>query len=392
MEDGVHNCEAPTSEPDYFLPTLTIGGELDGAVRITRIAEAFYTQRNQPQNPVVVVSGMAHASVLDAAQAASFPKRMTDVDLKPEITVDSASRQVADFIRCFVLFMETGKPNSALASAIVSASTYFRPFVDAFVGQESNWFWTGGDEEHGSSPWAAAVQKDMCAPYPSNFKGWGVETNEFRLVSDENTIPPYFRPQHRAQIDNVTIDSNTISQLRFVEVTIEETAAGLNGFGIIKEEKNAILHAIPDVGENFTSAIEIATKLRSRQYFFNVTSSDGSPESLDDGNRCGDINQRALDWAYSRLPAAARTRYDRSSARKLVVAVDVLPSPPAGPFWIWLYMAYSPSADGMAVEMSSPYAFYSMDAGDYGYGNHYCKLLSPARALEFMLIDALRSA
>lgn len=43
LEEGVHDCFGKNTI-DYPVPSLTIGGELDGVVRVTRIAEAYYTQ------------------------------------------------------------------------------------------------------------------------------------------------------------------------------------------------------------------------------------------------------------------------------------------------------------------------------------------------------------
>ncbi len=67
---------------------------------------------------------------------------------------------------------------------------------------------------------------------------------------------------------------------------------------------------------------------------------------------------------------------------------DTKPTIPAGPWWIWSYLDFSPN--GNCVSVSSYYAFFNLQANEYGRGNHYCKLLSPARALEWILVDGLR--
>ncbi len=390
LTDGVHKCAVDKSVPSFKLPTLTIAAELDGLVRITRIAEAFYTQSSVAyKHPVVVIPAASHASVLN--EGVSLSSKITDLDLKAEISNSVAASQVAQVVRSFILNISgvNSIETSVLQHKVTEASTYFAPIIEAFVQLEGNWFFTGGDEENGSSGWAAGAQQLLASPTPVAVHGWGKSTNEFHLLSDEDKIPPYFRPMHRASIDANTIDSTTIAQLRFVEVSLADVGIGLNGFGIIKEEKTAILGQLSDNGESFVSAIEIATKMRSRQYLFNVTNaSEGAADSLDDGNRCADINQRAINWAISKLSLAAANRY--ASGRKIIVSSDIKPFPPAGPFFIWKYITLEESSSTLTV--SSPYGFYSMSSNPYGAGTHYCKLLSPARALEFMLVDSLRSA
>lgn len=67
---------------------------------------------------------------------------------------------------------------------------------------------------------------------------------------------------------------------------------------------------------------------------------------------------------------------------------NTCPTHPCRPWWIWNYLKYDKKPDSM--QLSSYYAFYSLTANPYGAGNHYCKLLSPARALEWIVIDGLR--
>jgi hypothetical protein len=53
-------------------------------------------------------------------------------------------------------------------------------------------------------------------------------------------IPPYYRPKHRPNLtkdDGGFLRSLTVAQLRYVELSVLQVAAGLNGWAVIKEEK-----------------------------------------------------------------------------------------------------------------------------------------------------------
>mmetsp|Transcript_1152 Transcript_1152/g.1932 ORF Transcript_1152/g.1932 Transcript_1152/m.1932 type:complete len:207 (-) Transcript_1152:541-1161(-) len=204
-------------------------------------------------------------------------------------------------------------------------------------------------------------------------------------------IPPYYRNRHRPNITvhkaNTKLESTTVAQLRFLKLSVQQTKAGLNGWETIKEEK-AYVSTMDDYGDKPISALEIAVKLASRQLLFNRTGAD-SPESLDDGNRCAKINQAAYEWALSTVHEEDRERFIQHGV-PLVMVNDTKPTPPAGPWWIYNYLTIKPNPDNHNVEIGSFYAFYSLSASPYGAGNHYCKLLSPARAMEWILVDGLR--
>lgn len=72
---------------NFNIPTLTIGGELDGLSRITRIAEAFYLSNERDSHiddyPVIVAPGVNHWQF---AGEGEIPFLVKERDLQAEST------------------------------------------------------------------------------------------------------------------------------------------------------------------------------------------------------------------------------------------------------------------------------------------------------------------
>jgi len=373
LVDGSHSCSVRKSEPDFPFPTLTIGGEMDGVVRITRIAEAFYTQKDLPLHRVIVIPGMSHSSIT-GLPFQSLPKRIAELDLLAEIEPLEAMEQVCQTIVHFVM-QRNIKDTVAMRAQTDQTSAYFQPLLKAFVELEGNWFFMGSDEEDGSSKWAAHAQQLLVLPLPVGVGAWGVEVNNFRMLSDEKMIPPYFRPIHRAEVDPKYLNSTTISQLRFLKISMFDVKLGFNGFELIKEEKAGILSFLTDDGESFTSSIEIATKMRSRDYVLHILNiTQESDTGLDYKNKCSQINQKSIDWAYAQMSNTSAERYAKSQ-KKLFVGPDLKLKFSAGPLFIWNYLTFEVGKRGIFVR--APFMYGSMKSPLYGAGTHYCKLLSP---------------
>ena len=68
-----------------------------------------------------------------------------------------------------------------------------------------------------------------------------------------------------------------------------------------------------DTGYYANSASEIKTKLSSRQRFkVKAGNADADFHVTDEtGNRCAEINDVSIKWAYERVSKAARDNYDR---------------------------------------------------------------------------------
>jgi len=145
-----------------------------------------------------------------------------------------------------------------------------------------------------------------------------------------------------------------------------------------------------DTGYYPIAASELKTKLNSRQ---RVQMKGGNQfadfhETDEVGNRCAEINDKSIAWAYERLSPAAKSNYDQFG-QKYQTGDDMGPYN-AGPLWIWHYMNYTTSDDKKTVTVQSP---MMRTPTDYFIGSaagfHYCKVLSPFSVLEWMYTDSL---
>jgi hypothetical protein len=359
------------------------------------MAEAWYTQveltdGGADRHPVVVVDGMNHASLLEGAPG----NQVSQLDLQSETEPLSARAEVASAFRSFF-----GPAKAINAATAAETREYFSPIVEAFAEMEGNWWFTGADEEHGasfgrpdvSSRWSALAHKMMMEPLPEGTSWTDSPKDEFRLVSDAPFVPPYRREEHRPELLNNETEmylSKTVTQLRFIDVSLRESQIGLNAEAIIRDEKINLLTELPDDGIDYVSAFELTTKMNSRQLVYSMFGRD-APESLDEGSRCKTINEAALEWALNTVSDEARERYE-AKGTKYVMVEDNVPRIEAGPFFIWKYVEYTPRPVRNVVEVAAMSAFFPLSAGEYGAGNHYCKLVSPARIVEWIMVDSLR--
>uniref|UniRef100_A0A0G4I435 Uncharacterized protein n=1 Tax=Chromera velia CCMP2878 TaxID=1169474 RepID=A0A0G4I435_9ALVE len=430
LPDQARRCETE-NKIDFPLPVLEIGGELDGIVRLTRVAEDAYvfneqTERGENKDTsmpsVVLVPGMNHRTLLDQN---AVPRQVEQADLEAERDNEEVLQEVARLVRLFTESVtKVAEPPSEadldfLSSTRTSSESLLRPLFSAFGSEtgEGSWWYTDHFDEKGQSPVAAQAQKVLVGTLPSNItQGMSVDwetSSEFRLLSDEDLIPPYYRGKHRAdvgvQVDEekkrIVLKSNVIVQLRYRQLSVWSVGLGLNGKAVLLEEKAALLGGpakkdalfsdAHDLGDSPVSALEMGVKLASRQFvadkILKATSreEEEAPASLDDGSLCKAVNGEIWTQAEGLLSDEQRQRFKEKGV-PVRFGEDVTPKPSWGPFWIWGYMDWEFKKERGEVEASSKVAFYSLDANPYGAGNHYCKLVSPARAVEWILVDGLK--
>jgi len=159
-----------------------------------------------------------------------------------------------------------------------------------------------------------------------------------------------------------------------------------------------------DTGLYPISASEFRTKLKSRQ---SLWQSAGVPDAQAAYNMtdryntsiCRSINEAAYEWALATASSTARARFHKHGTPLRMVADTWSRIGITGPTWIHNKLTFTPAKDesgASVVDVAAPYfSVENKNLGDVPYietvGYHYCKLLSPARAMEWIYVDGLHA-
>ena len=359
----------------YKVPTLTIGGELDGLTRVTRIMEAFYHQvlnsTNQNANfPVIVVKGMTHFQFASGEPPALVKAR----DLRPEISYEDAHKQVATFATAF-MSLHTGDPSALkeIESAVQTSGEFFQPLIAAYTKEG---FYQFKPPCYDKPPTSKCTYGSPWTEYAQTIMG-GLSSTSTKIVDRDAFHPVYqINPVHLPHIlNNCSKPDNCVLQTVTVTQNLYETGDSL------------------DTGFISTSASEIKAKLKSRQAIMEAAGYKNVDfNATDSPSICKVINQESYEWAKKNAHTESLARFDKYGV-PMVMGEDKGPYN-AGPLWIWTPLSRSKttnSSGGAVLEVRAP---MMRTPTDYfikaSAGFHYCKLLSPARATEWIYVDGLR--
>lgn len=205
------------------------------------------------------------------------------------------------------------------------------------------------------------------------------------------------------KIDDVGVKLNTFDNFHRVYVTTPHHLPQVNNTCPLNGKHPCTLQALTvsetyydklwflDTGMDPHAATEHKAKMLSRQSVqWHAGHADADFHKLDeDDYLCASINQVAIDWGMKHASSQAVAEYNKYG-KKLVVGKDKGPAQ-AGPEWIWDYLSYDDNSAktqttirGMTMRL--PLNYWEIQV----QGNHYCKLLSPYRALEWIYIDSLK--
>jgi hypothetical protein len=144
------------------------------------------------------------------------------------------------------------------------------------------------------------------------------------------------------------------------------------------------------------TASEVRAKLKSRQAIYQQTIDPTAKlADTDKFDFCKEINEKAFAWAHAQAPPRTKERFDAIGVQP-VFDSDIRHRVQIGPLWInsplRLQERYDKTLGRYVWHVRAPSLVTDVSAHIYpdSAGFHYCKLLSPSRALEWMYVDGLR--
>ncbi|KAJ3268551.1 hypothetical protein HDV01_002590 [Terramyces sp. JEL0728] len=392
-------------EYNFPIPILAVNAELDGLQRVSRVGEAFYNYFDRKRldidattvakNPIVVVEGMSHIQYADGKRV---PVTVSYLDLKPDISTDQAHQQVAAASSYFLcLQQQTCDDASPLVTLVQNTRRFLDPMLKAFAMEASPNLYTACNSDKPSPhcpyypAWPLQPNRTMsgdsdcvCGVPFTNTAAHimaGLDESKYPLINvdaihDVSDTKPY----HHAHIwSNCTVgslpclmNSTTVSQVMY-------------------EEDSS------DSGFPSATAYEIRVKMKARQIYKLFSSDPNVPlDSIDQGNICADINQASYNWALETATEKANNRFSQYG-QPMVMQPDSAPILPIGPLFINSKLGFKDAqVDGKwqlqvtSVGFKTPEDSFVTHLYPDSNGYHYCKVLSPARVMEWIYSDGLR--
>jgi hypothetical protein len=343
LSSYLERSEGNSSLPQAELPVLILSGELDGQTRITRVAfdaKSMISPSASGISPekklVIILKGINHAQFAGGEPARS--------DLRPEVDYAQAQKKIAAVISDFQISIdETPEFPSETAAAIRRL----------------------GDN--------VAQTRDILTPYwkaQKLDKDWCAETQKFLL-------PPSVAPEN-AEISQVVHTGSG-------DFASSKPKAVLNSNGKLEITVHSAMTYHPNLIDRSTipeAAQNLACKNKNSEWLALQTGTT-SPTKLS----CSSHNQRIYSWALEQVSPAVRERFLRRG-RQLRFADDKTFA--SGLQWVPSRLGFENHPTERIATVTSK-ALYTDSSAPFGLGGmHYCKLLSPTRTMEWILVDGLR--
>ncbi|KAL3841759.1 hypothetical protein ACJMK2_019861 [Sinanodonta woodiana] len=334
----------------YPVPVMTLSGDLDGLTRITRIVDTFEELENDVKNnanatfrtPVIVMPGVNHGQFASG----TMPPNVAKHDLKPDVTENNAHEQISNHTSDFIL-ANLPDPNPYFKQAMASLSvtyqntlTIIQPLLDIKRLD---------DNSNHTSVWTSIAQKIIAGNSLDKYvKAYDTEVSEV-YIGEKN-------PDEYLTEDGVTVLT----------------------YSYLRQPMNP-----EDVSEAPQTPEEIIAKMKSSQAIADLLGNVTASGNL----TCKEVNQVAFAYVLANASTAAKIRFEQRG-----LPITFYPDNPITfeEDWIRSKLKLNYSEVGLYVTSYS-HVTNVKNQEDGMSGMHFCKLLSPYRAMEWIYIDSLKT-
>eukprot|EP00352_Strombidinopsis_acuminata_P005277 CAMPEP_0176372020 /NCGR_PEP_ID=MMETSP0126-20121128/25105_1 /TAXON_ID=141414 ORGANISM="Strombidinopsis acuminatum, Strain SPMC142" /NCGR_SAMPLE_ID=MMETSP0126 /ASSEMBLY_ACC=CAM_ASM_000229 /LENGTH=441 /DNA_ID=CAMNT_0017731709 /DNA_START=295 /DNA_END=1623 /DNA_ORIENTATION=+ len=365
---------------DFTTPTLTLGGTKDGLMRITRVAESQWHQVNNINDeqankyPVVALNGVSHAQFGDYP----VPSFVVNNDLTPDIEYDLAHKKIGENMAAFCDFVVNGVAFDTSESAEILAPLVSGMEMEGSYNLKEPCY-TEEDVNppsntcsHGS-PW-------MAEHAVKTFIGEFEKENIHLSVDDNFHRSSSLFPFHHPSIE--TSCATTGSS----ECTVEVITNTMLTYKLLEEHV--------DTGKTPIAAKEMRAKMKSIQAYRTAAGEELMAKKLTKDLISSVMNARELtkllgEWAYANVSEEARANFDLFG-ESMVMEEDRVTG--NGGLWVYKPLKFEEADDRSEMDVSSLACPTKMNALIPIFrGMHYCKLISPYHAMEWIYIDGLKA-
>lgn len=393
--------------PPFRFPTLSIVGELDGLARVSRFAEASWWQndgRRTPTpptpassllHPVLVVPGMNHGQWCHFAPNPP-PPEVAQYDLEAEVSEEAGRAAGVALVATYLTATLTGSPQAqtALSQAQASALAFLAPLTNATLYESSY---------HLVPPCYDAP------PSPSCTLGSPFSQDSQAILSgvagSGNGSHPAPYPFH-ASITDALHPVADLFPIHLPNITNQcaspTPACTLHGTTVTELTYDPLFSDL-DVALYPVSPHEVKVKLFSRQrtLLHAGVPPDQAPFNVTDApSFCAAINARTMERALALAGPATAARFLRKGT-PLRFGPDTIGF--AGPQFTdgtlaFSYVSGKNASSSGSQQQQQPFVWCNSTSlpTPYPYfvplaqGMHYCLLLAPSRAMEWIYVDGLR--
>lgn len=352
---------------NYGAPVLTVGAELDGwLARITRIAEAYDNmksssigfEKSKYSHPVVLIPGMNHASFLSGTP----PSAVQETDLRAFISIDQAIKNVSDASSAFLTITHLGKDKSSAAIAIIDhmiddvAAPLLDPILDMYYLEG--------------------------APFISSFKN----STPWVQMTQELVAGDLMNERNITVIDEYKTFVIISGQFSHAKPKIEPSPTNKSITDVLSYSHSAYNPRTADWidAANYYAATEVGAKFKSREAIYNYFGLDFNvPEAT-----CKEINLLGFQYVLSKYngPPSALNRFLKYGQK-----IEFLNDTESTSGITWVNRPIITKNTSTTYQVSSRSLLSPIDFPvPVAAGMLYCKLISPARILEWILVDGLK--